>query len=127
MEEMRAKVKDVEACCDVILIAAMKAGILLDDVGITEERSVNRCSHKQHAASVNDRWRVIFRVCHSVKAVLRTRIESAGISSRTMDGATQMAVDFFNDFMAALQDDSAKSVCRPKQPEQLEDAGTGGA
>ena len=92
-EEMRMKVKDVEARCAVIHERARELGIVLDDVTIREERSVSVCSHADHEPSTRSRWRASMRPCGARGKLIGVKIEGACPSAQTLDGVTQQAID----------------------------------
>lgn len=100
MEEVRANVKDVEVRCKAIHAAAARVGIRLDRVAISEERTVNVCSHAEHQPSVSTRWRIEMEPCRVTERMALVKIKASrtsSTSSATLDGVTAQAVGVFND------------------------------
>jgi len=101
-EEVRVKVKDVEARCAAIHRAAKAAGITLDHVSISEERSVRLCSHSGHAPDVANRWRVEMQACHSTDHATCVKVSASRPSSSTLDGVTVQAISLFVELSPAM-------------------------
>ncbi len=118
MEEVRNKVKDVEDRCKVIHASAVRNGIRLNSVAITEERRVAVCSHAEHQPSVTSRWRVVMEPCGGIPHDTATKIRMAPQSSMTLDGVTALVISMFDDMPAVAPAEKACCACAENPSEQ---------